>query len=577
MNTWVFLHKYRIKYWKQFWLAAAFVTIETTCDLLQPTIVSKIIDIGVADRRPDYILSQGALMVLITALGALAASIRNVIASKVSQNFGSELRGDLYEKIQMLSFTNIDNLNRTSLVTRLTNDVNQVQLLVNSLMRISLKAPLLCIGSLIMAINLNPHLAVILIFIVPIILLLIVITIKVGFPRFAQVQTALDQVNAVMREYLSGIRVVKAFKQFEYEQEKFAAANQELQGKSVGAIRLMSVFSPSIALTVNLGIVMVLWLGGLGVNTGQIQVGHIIAFINYMSQILVSLMIVFLIFNNFVRAKASVIRIGEVFKQHNDAKWIINHFAFQPVNKGRIDFENVSFSYAGLGGPTVLRDINLTCLPGQTVGIIGATGAGKTSLVNLIPRFYEVTAGFVKVDGHDITEINPGQLRDKIALVPQQAVLFTGTIMDNIRWGKENATAQEVAAAAKLAAAHDFIISFPEGYNTKLGQGGVNLSGGQKQRLAIARALIRKPAILILDDCTSAIDIVTEEKIKQALNEYASQLTCLVVAQRISTVLDADKIAVMEGGTITACGTHTELLQTSNVYCEIVQSQRGRR
>lgn len=577
MITWAFLHKYRTKYWKQFFLAAAFVTMEATCDLLQPTIVSKIIDIGVAGRRPDYILSQGALMVLITAFGAFAASIRNVIASKVSQNFGSELRDDLYEKIQMLSFTNIDNLNRTSLVTRITNDVNQVQLLVNSLMRISLKAPLLCIGSLIMAINLNPHLAVILLFIVPIILLLIVITIKVGFPRFAQVQNALDKVNAVMREYLSGIRVVKAFKQFEYEQEKFAAANQELQGKSVGAIRLMSVFSPSIALTVNLGIVMVLWLGGLGVKTGQIQVGHIIAFINYMSQILVSLMIVFLIFNNFVRAKASAIRIDEVFKQHNDAKWITNHSTGQLVNAGRIDFENVSFSYAGLGGPTVLNDINLTCLPGQTVGIIGATGAGKTSLVNLIPRFYEVTAGSVKVDGHDITEINPRQLRDKIALVPQQAVLFTGTIMDNIRWGKENATVQEVSAAAKLAAAHDFIISFPEGYNTKLGQGGVNLSGGQKQRLAIARALIRKPAILILDDCTSAVDVVTEEKIKQALKQYASQLTCLLVAQRISTVLDADKIAVMEDGTIIACGTHTELLQTSSVYREIVQSQRGRR
>ncbi|TWH47709.1 ABC transporter ATP-binding protein [Sporomusa sp. KB1] len=577
MITWAFLHKYRTKYWKQFLVAAAFVTIEATCDLLQPTIMSKIIDIGVADRRPDYILSQGALMVLITALGAVAASIRNVIASKVSQNFGSELRGDLYEKIQMLSFTNIDNLNRTSLVTRLTNDVNQVQILVNGLMRISLKAPLLCIGSLIMAINLNPHLAVILLFVVPIIVLLIVITIKVGFPRFAQVQNALDQVNAVMREYLSGIRVVKAFKQFEYEQEKFAAVNQELQEKSVDAIRLMSVFSPSIALTVNLGIVMMLWLGGLGVSTGQIQVGHIIAFINYMAQILVSLMIVFLIFNNFVRAKASAIRIGEVFKQHNDAKWITNYSTFQLVDKGRIDFENVSFSYAGTVSSTVLRDINLTCLPGQTVGIIGSTGAGKTSLVNLIPRFYEATTGLVKVDGHDITEINPGQLRDKIALVPQQAVLFTGTIMDNIRWGKENATVQEVEAAAKLAAAHDFIISFPEGYNTKLGQGGVNLSGGQKQRLAIARALIRKPAILILDDCTSAVDVVTEEKIKQALKEYSSQLTCLLVAQRISTVLDADKIAVMEDGTISACGTHTELLQTSSVYREIVQSQRGRR
>ncbi len=577
MNTWTFLHKYRTLYWKKFLVAAMFVTIEATCDLLQPTIMAKIIDIGVAGRQSDYILNQGVLMVVITAIGAFAACARNVIASKVSQNFGSELRGDLYEKIQMLSFDNIDNLNRNSLVTRLTNDVNQVQQLVNSLMRISLKAPLLCIGSLIMAINLNPHLSVVLVFVIPIIVILIAINIKVGFPRFAMVQSALDQVNAVMREYLSGIRVVKAFKRFEYEQEKFATANQELQEKSVGAIRLMSVFGPSIALTVNLGIVMVLWLGGLGVNTGEIQVGHIIAFINYMTQILLSLMIMFLIFNHFVRAKASVMRIGEVFNQDNDAKWIPNSSTRQLLKNGRIDFENVSFSYAGSAGSMVLKEINLTCLPGQTVGIIGSTGSGKTSLVNLIPRFYEVTTGSITVDGYDITAINPGQLRDKIALVPQQAVLFTGTIMDNIRWGKEDATADEIESAAKLAAAHDFIISFPEGYNTKLGQGGVNLSGGQKQRLAIARALIRKPTILILDDCTSAVDVVTEEKIKKALKQYTSQLTCLVVAQRISTVQDADKIAVIEQGAITACGTHTELLQTSSVYREIVQSQLGRR
>jgi len=577
MLTWAFLHKYKTKYWKQFLLAATFVTMEATCDLLQPTIMSKIIDIGVADRRPDYILSQGALMILITAFGALAACIRNVIASKVSQKFGSELREDLYEKIQMLSFTNIDNLNRASLVTRLTNDVTQIQVLVNGLMRISLKAPLLCIGSLIMAINLNPHLSVVLVVVVPVVMLLIAINIKVGFPRFAQVQNALDQVNAVMREHLSGIRVVKAFKRFEYEQEKFGAANQELREKSVGAIRLMSGFSPGIALTVNLGIVMVLWLGGLGVSTGQIQIGHIIAFINYMTQILVSLMIMFLIFNTFVRAKASAMRIAEVFEQDNDAKWITNYSINRQVNNGRIDFKNVSFSYAGAAGPPVLKDINLTCLPGQTVGIIGSTGAGKTSLVNLIPRFYEVTTGSIEVEGYDITEINPGQLRDKIALVPQQALLFTGTIMDNICWGKENATAQEVEAAAKMAAAHEFITSFPEGYNTKLGQGGVNLSGGQKQRLAIARALIRKPTILILDDCTSAVDVVTEEKIKAALKQYTNQLTCLLVAQRISTVFDADKIAVMEDGTISACGTHTKLLQTSSVYREIVQSQLGRR
>lgn len=576
MNAWAFSHKYRARYWRQFLSAAIFVTIEAACDLLQPTIMAQIIDIGVAERQPDYIVRYGALMVLITAFGAFAACVRNIIASKVSQNFGSELRNDLYEKIQKLSFVSTDNLNRTSLVTRVTNDVNQVQQLVNSLMRISLKAPLLCIGSLIMAVNLNPQLSIVLLLVVPIIVILIAINIKVGFPKFAMVQTALDKVNAVMREYLSGVRVVKAFKRFAYEEERFAAANEELKEKSVGAIRLMSVFAPSIGLTVNMGIVMVLWVGGLGVSGGQVQVGHIIAFINYMSQILLSLMIIFLIFNNFVRAKASALRIAEVFEQQNDAKWITDSSRSQLINNGRIEFENLSFSYSGKASLPVLKDINLICYSGQTVGIIGSTGAGKTSLVNLIPRFYEATAGTIKIDGYDIAAINPEQLREKIALVPQQALLFTGSIMDNIRWGKENATYEEVEAAARLAAAHDFIIAFPEGYHTKLGQGGVNLSGGQKQRLAIARALVRKPSILILDDCTSAVDVVTEEKIKQALKQYKSGLTCLLVTQRITTVQDADKIIVMERGMICACGTHDELIKTSSVYREIVQSQAGR-
>lgn len=576
MSTWGFMHKYKNKYWKKFLAAALFVTIEAVCDLLQPTIMAKIIDIGVANKQLDYVLHLGGAMVLVTAVGALAASTRNIIASRVSQRFGTELRADLYEKIQKLSFADIDTLNRASLVTRITNDVTQVQQLVNGLMRISLKAPLLCIGSLIMAVNLNPHLAVVLAIVVPTIAILIIINMKIGFPRFIQVQNALDRVNSVMREYLAGVRVVKAFNRFEYEQEKFTDANKNLQAKSLGAIRLITGFSPGIALTVNLGIALVLWLGGLGVSTGQIQVGHIIAFINYMTQILFSLMIIFLVFNTFVRAKASARRIGDVFEHQNDAKWTAGYADNETNMCGCIDFENVSFSYTGNQNQLVLKDINLTCLSGQTVGIIGSTGAGKTTLVNLIPRFYEITSGTIKIDGRDITAINPEQLRNKIALVPQQALLFTGSIMDNIRWGKENATPEEVENAAKLAAAHDFIVSLSEGYNTKLGQGGVNLSGGQKQRLAIARALIKKPSILILDDSTSAVDVVTEEKIKAALKQYANQLTCLIIAQRISSVIDANKIAVMDDGRIAGWGTHTELMQSNSIYREIVQSQLGR-
>ncbi|BBB90844.1 MAG TPA: ABC transporter ATP-binding protein [Methylomusa anaerophila] len=570
-----FLYRYIKKYWQQFFIAVVFVTLETLCDLLQPTIMSQIIDVGVAGRQMDYILRMGGLMLFVTAVGALAASSRNIISSTVSQNFGTELRADLYRKIQSLSFANMDKLDRASLVTRLTNDVTQVQLLVNGLMRIFLKAPLLCIGGLIMAIHLNSRLAVVLAVVVPVVGVLIAINIKIGFPLFIKVQNALDQVNSVMREYLSGIRVVRAFNRFDYEVAKFEKTNKEYQSRSVTAMRVLAAFSPSVALTVNFGIVAVLWLGGLGVNSGQIQVGHIIAFTNYMTQILFALMIIFLVFNMFVRARASAGRIGEVFLQDNGMKWEMD---VEPDNglTGRIDFENVFFTYEGAASDAVIKNINLTCMPGETVGIIGSTGAGKSSLVGLIPRFYDVTAGSVKVNGEDVKNINPRRLREKIAVVPQKTLLFTGTISDNLRWGKEDASQQEIEAAAKIAAAHNFIMAFPEGYQTRLGQGGVNLSGGQKQRISIARALVRKPAILIMDDCTSAVDVVTETKIRESLKKYVDNLTCLIIAQRITSVMDADKIVVLDNGEIIGIGTHEELMKSCAVYQEIFQSQMGK-
>ncbi|MBU8712900.1 MULTISPECIES: ABC transporter ATP-binding protein [Brevibacillus] len=573
-----FYQKYIKKYGFVASVSMIFLTVEALCDLLQPTIMSRIIDIGVAQRDLDYVLKTGGLMLLITALGAVAATVRNLLATYVSQNFGAQLRADLFTKVQSLSFDSLNKFDRASLVTRMTNDVNQVQVFVNGMMRIFVKAPLMCIGGLFMATQLNADLAVVLAVVVPIVGLLIFLNLKIGFPFFLKVQQALDKVNGAMREYLSGVRVVKAFNRFDFEVGKFTGANEELQKKSLSATRVMSVFSPAIMLTVNLGIVAVLWLGGLGVEQGSIQVGHIIAFTNYMTQILFSLMMISLVFNMFVRAKASAGRIGEVFAEENRMSWKEAAAGADEAGAetGRIDFENVSFSYAGTNGQPVLKQVSFTCLPGETVGIIGSTGSGKSSLVGLIPRFYDVTEGTIRVDGQDVRDVEPAKLREKMAIVPQKTTLFTGTVLENIRWGKEDATEEEAMEAARMAQAHEFIAATPEGYQTRVGQGGVNFSGGQKQRLSIARALVKKPDILILDDSTSAVDVATESRIKEALKTYAKGLTCILIAQRITSVMDADKIVVLDNGAVAGIGSHETLLATCQVYQEIFLSQIGR-
>ncbi|KQL48444.1 ABC transporter [Brevibacillus choshinensis] len=570
-----FYTKYIKKYGVVFCISLFFLTVEALCDLLQPTIMSRIIDVGVAKRDLNYVLSTGGLMLGVTALGAIAASMRNILSTYVSQNFGAQLRSDLFKKVQSLSFENIDRFDRASLVTRLTNDVNQVQVFVNGMMRIFVKAPLMCIGGLFMATQLNAKLAIVLAVVVPIVGLFIFLNMKIGFPFFMKVQQALDKVNGVMREYLSGVRVVKAFNRFDFEVGKFGEANEELQKKSVSATRVMSIFSPAIMLTVNMGIVAVLWLGGMAAERGDMQVGHIIAFTNYMTQILFSLMMISMVFNMFVRAKASAGRIGEVFAEENRMTWEELSVQTDGV-KGRIDFERVSFSYEGEQGEPVLKNITFTCLPGETLGIIGSTGSGKSSLVGLIPRFYDVTEGTIRVNGVDVRKIDPKWLREKMSIVPQKTTLFTGTVMENIRWGKEDATCEEVEQAAKMAQAHDFLVRTPDGYEARVGQGGINFSGGQKQRLSIARALVRQPEILILDDSTSAVDVATEAKIKEALREYAQGLTCILIAQRITSVMDADKIVVLDHGELVGIGTHESLRETCRVYQEIFQSQLGR-
>ncbi|MDP4090182.1 MAG: ABC transporter ATP-binding protein [Bacillota bacterium] len=570
-----FLNKYIKKYWKLFLAAVSCLMIEALCDLMQPTIMSKIVDIGVANKEMNYVLQMGGVMLLVTAIGAIGAVSRNILATNVSQRFGADLRSDLYRKVQTFSFDNIDKFEGASLVTRLTNDVTQVQNFANGLMRIFVKAPLVGIGSIIMAVRLNPKMSLILMAVVPVIMMLIYASMRIGYPFFSRVQRSLDRVNGVMREYLSGVRVVKAFNRFDYETERFEKTNEALVSVSVKAMRVMASFTPGISLTVNLAIVAILWFGGIRVNNGQMHVGQIIAFINYMTQILFSLMMISNIFMTFVRAKASAERLGEVFEQENLMK-----VAEKPVQasgeKGRIDFEHVYFSYSGTFGDPVLKDITFTCRPGETVGIIGSTGSGKSSLINLIPRFYEAISGKVKVDGVDVKDMDPKDLREKISVVPQKTMLFTGTITDNMKWGKETASLEEIKEAAAVAQAHDFISSFPEGYETKLGQGGVNLSGGQKQRISIARALVRNPEILILDDSTSAVDVTTEAKIRESLKEYSKDLTCIIIAQRITSVMGADKVLVFDNGEIAGMGTHEELIQGCEIYQDIFRSQIGK-
>ncbi len=565
--------KYIEKYKKPFVIALFFLSIEAICDLMQPTIMSKIVDEGVASRNMDYVLINTLIMFGVTVMGAIGATMRSIIASHVSQKFGRDLRVDMYEKIQSFSFDNIDNFDKASLVTRLTNDVNQVQMFVNGMMRVFVKAPMLCIGSLIMAARLNLSLSVIFLIIIPLVIGIIILNMRIGYPNFRKIQKSLDNVNSNIREYLSGVRVVKAFNRFKYEEERFGKKNDELFNISTKAMKTIAIFSPTITATVNIGIIAVLWLGNIKINSGSIQVGAVMAFINYMTQILSSLMTMTFVFNMFVKARASSERIVEVFDQE-----LTIENGNEEVKKGKlqISFEDVSFTYSGGVREAALKNINLNINSGELLGIIGSTGSGKSTLVKLLLRFYDVTKGKIKINGVDIKNISMESLRDRISIVPQTSLLFTGSIVDNIRWGKADATMEEVINAASLAEAHEFILKQAKGYDTKLGQGGVNLSGGQKQRISIARALIKKPHILILDDSTSAVDVTTEKKIKEGLKKFSKDLVTIIISQKITSVMEADNILVLDDGAIVGLGSHNELMDSCSVYKDIFNSQIGK-
>lgn len=569
-------------YWLWAILAPLTMALEVTMDLMQPRLIQRIVDEGIAQSNMEVVIQTGLWMAGVAFIGLIMGVACAIFAIFAGQAFGADLRNALFQKVQSLSFGNLDALETGGLITRLTNDVTQVQEMVMMLLRVMVRVPLLLIGSLIMAIITSPSLSLLFLGLVPIVVVALVVIINRAYPLFSGVQQRLDALNTVMQENLAGVRVVKAFVRSVFEMTRFRRTNDSLMNQNILAARTVAVTMPFMMLVLNAGIVAVLWFGGVKVNAGTLEVGQIIAFINYLMQTLMSLMMVSMLTMRFSRAEASAQRIQEVLESEPQVRARSDALReFAP--KGRVAFENVTFSYNGAQqnsaqaneseSDAVLKEISFTAEPGQVVALLGATGAGKSSLINLIPRFYDVRGGRITVDGVDIRDIDEATLRSFIGIALQEAVLFTGTIRDNIRYGRPDASDDEVVAAAKMAQAHEFISNFRDGYDSVVGQRGVNLSGGQKQRISIARALLVQPRLLILDDSTSAVDVETEARIQDALEILRHQRTVFIVAQRISSVLTADKILVLDDGRVVNEGTHDQLLSESPIYREIYASQ----
>ncbi|MDH6368723.1 ATP-binding cassette subfamily B multidrug efflux pump [Paenibacillus sp. PastF-3] len=565
------LKSYLRPYWVWSVLAPLMMMIEVSMDLLQPTLMASIVDHGIMTKDVSHIYSTGLIMLGVALIGLLGGVGCTVFSSIASQNFGNDLRINLFEHIQKFSNKNLDQLKTGSLITRLTNDVVQLQTFVQMILR-NIRSPLLLIGSLVMAIRISPTLTLILVVAVPLLVAILYGLIRLSFPLFEKMQTKLDGVNTVLQENLSGIRVVKAFVRGKHEEKRFNTANKDYTETAIKAVRLMSLNMPLMMLVLNASIVAVLWFGGAQSWNGTLPVGQLIAFINYITQLLMSMLMLSNMLIFFSRAKVSADRENEVLSTISEITEVTDAKK-DAISNGRIVFDNVSFAYDPADENLVLDGINFTAEPGETVAILGATGAGKSTLVSLIPRLYDVSSGSITIDGSDTRQISLKQLRRRIGYVMQQAILFSGTVRDNIRYGRPEATDEEVEQAAIAAEAHLFIIELPEGYDTVLGQRGINLSGGQKQRLSIARALLIQPTILIMDDSTSALDAATESRIRQMLKTRLHRSTNILIAQRVTSVIDADRILILENGRIAVQGTHDGLMSSSEIYRDIWKSQ----
>ena len=563
-------------YLSAFLLAPLLMLTEVFGEILLPKFMSMIINNGVADRDTGYIIRMGIIMVL-TAIVMAAGGIGGAyFSAKASICFTSDLRDALFAKVQNFSFKNIDQYSTGSLVTRLTNDVQQVQNVTMMGLRLLFRAPGMLIGALIMAFLMNAKLALVILIVIPFLSIAIVTIMVKAFPRFTLMQKKIDKLNSGIQEALTNVRVIKSFVREDYEEEKFQTMNQDLKDSSLNAMKIVIATMPIMMFAMNVTTLAVVWYGGNIIIAGNMQVGDLTAFTTYIVQILMSLMMLSMVLLQSSRAIASVKRISEVLDTEIDLTDENASRKDLKVTEGKVEFKDVAFSYSNEGGEKILEHINFTAEPGKVLGIIGTTGSGKTSLVQLIPRLYDVTEGQVLVDGVDVREYSLKNLRDGVGMVLQKNVLFSGTIDENLRWGNEEASEEEVRSAAGAAQADGFVISFTKGYDSDLGQGGSNVSGGQKQRLCIARALLKKPKILILDDSTSAVDTATEAKIRESFSTTLKDTTKIIIAQRIGSVESADKIIVLDDGKIIGMGTHEELMKNCEDYQEIYYSQRDR-
>ena len=564
--------RYFRKYRVLFFTATTFVFLEAMADLLQPTIMARIIDEGVRKKSVETVIGYGLLMLFITFLGAVFATLRNILASKVSQGFGKDLRADLFEKIMNFSEGSADRMESGSLITRMTNDTAQAVQFVNGMMRIFFKAPVTGIGSMILAAALSPKLSMILFLVVGVVAVLIYFSMKLSYERFAKVQYAMDRLNLVVQEYLLGIRLVKAFGRQDFEEEKFAKSNEDLERKGISSQLVIAYFAPVLSLVVSLGIAMVLYAGSILFVRQEIEVGKVAAFISYMTQILTSIIMITNIFTTFVRTKASTERIHEVFMAEEDAKGGTKVSTSEAMS---VVFENLSFSYPSGSGLYALENLSFRINAGETLAVIGPTGSGKSTLVWLLLRFYDVKEGRILLDGIDIRDYAVDKVRNAVSVSSQKTMLFSGSIRDNIAWSSPEMSPERVESAAQAAQAEEFILSMQEGYESSIYQGAVNLSGGQKQRVSIARALAKESKLLILDDSTSALDAVTDRKVREAIKEFKPRRTTILITQRIGTAMGADKILVLSQGKMEGFGTHEDLMKNSSTYRDLYVSQIG--
>lgn len=560
--------KYFNKYKYPFLIAVFCVAFEAICDLLGPTLMSNIINTGIELGSLSRVYYWGTLMLIVTAIGACFAVTRNILASKVSQRMGADLRYDLFEKIIYFSEVSADKIESGSLITRMTNDASQVTLFVNGIMRIFLKAPITCMGSIIFATLLNFKLSLIIYGVVVVVGILIIVSMRLSYPRFYKLQKSMDKVNSVVQEYLIGVRLVKAFGTYDKETDKFENANMNLMEKGISSQMVVTLVSPLITLTVGIGTVIVIFIGSKLVTLNIANPGDITAFTIYMAQILTSLIMITNIFNTFVRTKASTARIKEVFECERD----FAHSGEIKELNGDIEFEDVTFAYPNGRGVPALKNLSFSIKGGQNLAIIGPTGSGKSTIAWLLLRFYDVSSGKILVNGYDIKDLDVDLVRNNVGIVPQKPMLFSGSIAENIRWGNKKATNEMLHQAADKAQG-TFIENMQDGFESILGSAGVNISGGQKQRISIARGILKNSSLLILDDATSALDAVTEAKVRENLNTKTRQQTIITITQRCGTAMFADKILVMDNGVKVGYGTHDELMKNCEIYQDIYKTQ----